>query len=55
MEGHPATSIAKMLGHADLRMTARYAHATDRNLRELVESVGKSCHKIATIQKTAVG
>lgn len=55
--GVDAFTIAEVLGHADLRMTARYTHATDQNKRRAVEklaSYGQSandCHKIVTMEK----
>ncbi|MGH9762206.1 MAG: tyrosine-type recombinase/integrase [Blastocatellia bacterium] len=47
----PAT-ISNLLGHADLRMTARYAHATNRSLRaavEAAESVGQGSEKLSQV------
>ena len=55
--GVDAFTIAKVLGHSDLRMTARYTHATDQNLRRAVDALAKygqsekDCHKIVTNEK----
>jgi integrase len=38
-DGVDLSTIAEFLGHTDLRMTARYTHATDRNLRAAAESL----------------
>jgi integrase len=37
--GRDAFTIAQLMGHRDLRMTARYVRATERNQREAVEAV----------------
>jgi integrase len=47
-DGFDISTIAGFLGHTDLRMTARYTHATDNNLRraaESLESYGKRSKK----------
>ena len=55
--GVDAFTIAKILGHSDLRMTARYTHATDQNLRRAVDSLAqygqseKDCHTFVTNEK----
>jgi integrase len=38
-DGTDITTIAEFLGHTDLRMTARYTHATDRNLRAAADGL----------------
>lgn len=49
-DGVDPFTIAQILGHSDLRMTARYTHATDHNIRKAVEGLakysqsGKDCH-----------
>jgi integrase len=54
-------TIAQILGHSDLRMTARYTHATDHSLRRAVEELAeysqseKDCHKIVTNEKRKAG
>ncbi|MBA2504074.1 MAG: tyrosine-type recombinase/integrase, partial [Pyrinomonadaceae bacterium] len=37
--GYDAFTIAQLMGHSDIRMTARYVRATERNKRAAVESV----------------
>ena len=49
--------IAELLGHADLRMTSRYTHATDYAKRRAVEAaarvvvLGNSGHNLVTMKK----
>lgn len=40
-KGKSLQVVAKLLGHASLRMTERYAHLNDQQLREAVEVVGR--------------
>ena len=40
--GIPLSTVARMLGHADPRMTLRYAHVGDRDLQAAAERVGKA-------------
>ena len=53
-KGVDAFTIAQLMGHADLRMTARYTHATNKNLRRAVQSLSEviaaeeNCHRIVT-------
>jgi len=35
-------TIAEVLGHADLRMTKRYTHATDEAKRRALERIGQA-------------
>jgi integrase len=37
--GYDAFTIAQLMGHSDIRMTARYVRATERNKRAAVEAV----------------
>ena len=37
--GTDAFTLAKILGHSDIRMTARYTHATDLAIRRAVENL----------------
>ena len=39
--GAQISTIAELLGHADLRMTARYTHATDYAKRRAVEAAAR--------------
>jgi integrase len=54
-------TIAQILGHSDVRMTARYAHSTDQSKRRAVESLAryrqsqKDCHRIVTSEKRKAG
>ncbi|MBI3653811.1 MAG: site-specific integrase [Acidobacteria bacterium] len=52
--GVDAFTIAAILGHADLRMTARYTHTLESRKREALEKIadlGKSGHKSVTMKK----
>lgn len=54
-------TIAELLGHADLRMTKRYTHATDQRKRQAVESLsdyaksGSDCLKFVSKGKREAG
>src|SRR5262245_49513380 len=55
--GADAFTIASILGHADLRMTAHYTHAMESRKREALEKIadfGNSGHKSVTIKKREV-
>jgi len=39
--GVALSTVARMLGHADPRMTLRYAHVGDRDLQAAAERIGK--------------
>jgi integrase len=41
MEGVPLRTIAEVLGHRDLRMTARYAHLSPQHLRGAVQALDR--------------
>ncbi len=50
-------TIASILGHADLRMTARYTHAAESRKREALEKIaeiGKAGHNLVTMKKREV-
>jgi len=47
--GVEAFTIAALLGHADLRMKSRYAHATNPNLRRAIKGLRKS--NVVSIQE----
>lgn len=52
--GADVFTIASILGHADLRMTARYTHALESRKREALEKIAnfqKTGHKSVTIKK----
>ena len=40
--GIPLPTVARILGHADPRMTLRYAHVGDRDLQAAAERIGKA-------------
>ena len=40
--GVPLSTVARMLGHADPKMTLRYAHVGDRDLQAAAERIGKA-------------
>jgi site-specific recombinase XerD len=39
MEGVPLRTIAEILGHHDLRTTARYAHLSPQHLRDAIRAL----------------
>jgi len=52
--GADAFTLAKILGHSDIRMTARYTHATDLALRRAVTNLDEKSdfsNVLATKQK----
>lgn len=56
--GADAFTLMKILGHSDIRMTARYTHATDGALRRAVEKLDAKSHfghELVTEKKTADG
>ena len=40
MNGVPVPVVARLLGHADVRMTLRYAHLSDGDVEAAAERVG---------------
>ena len=40
--GVPLSTVARMLGHSDPKMTLRYAHVGDRDLQAAAERIGKA-------------
>lgn len=51
-------TLASILGHSTIQMSARYAHGTEEGARRAVESlakVKKFCHKFATKEKRQIG
>jgi integrase len=43
--GHRETDINRLLGHASLKMTAKYTHSSVESRREAVESLTQDCHR----------
>jgi len=51
MNGVSLKAVQELLGHADMKMTMRYAHLSQAHLREAVgvlDSIGRNGHKIVT-------
>ena len=42
MNGVPVPVVARLLGHADVRTTLRYAHLGDREIEQAAERVGRA-------------
>ena len=40
MQGIPLTVVARLLGHAQVQMTLRYAHVSDRDVESAAERIG---------------
>jgi integrase len=55
--GVPLVAISKVMGHASIQTTMRYAHATDEGKRRAVEALEKKPNSPVTIrsQRKAVG
>ncbi|MEO5859989.1 MAG: tyrosine-type recombinase/integrase [Pyrinomonadaceae bacterium] len=51
--GADAFTLAKILGHSSIQMTARYTHATDAAIRRAVENLDSFGNVLATERKTA--
>jgi integrase len=60
-EGVDSFTIMELLGHSDLRMTARYTHASDPRKRDAVAKLAKEgqsnviCHNFVTNEKRKTG
>ena len=46
MNGVPVPVVSRMLGHSSTRMTLRYAHLGDRDIKEAAERVGRAIEAI---------
>ena len=44
--GEGLTMIGKLLGHSNVRMTLRYAHLGDREIKEAAERIGSSIGRL---------
>ncbi|MDQ3649917.1 MAG: site-specific integrase [Acidobacteriota bacterium] len=57
--GYDAFTIADLMGHTDIRMTARYVRATERNKRAAVDAAmlrsQQVVHRLATKEKRQAG
>jgi len=54
--GVPLPAIRDVMGHRSIRMTERYAHATDEGKRRVVEAAGRKIAQVVKIaSKKAVG
>ena len=42
MNGVPVPIVARLLGHADVRMTLRYAHLSDGDIAGAAERIGSA-------------
>ena len=42
MNGVPVPIVARLLGHADVRMTLRYAHLSDGDIADAAERIGSA-------------
>ena len=40
MQGTPLPVVARLLGHAQVQMTLRYAHVSDRDVEAAAERIG---------------
>ena len=41
MQGIPLPVVARLLGHAQVQMTLRYAHVSDRDVEAAAERIGR--------------
>ena len=41
MQGIPLPVVARLLGHAQVQMTLRYAHVSDRDVEAATERIGE--------------
>ena len=41
MQGIPLPVVARLLGHAQVQMTLRYAHVSDRDVEAAAERIGE--------------
>ena len=52
--GYNATTIAALLGHSTIQMSARYTHATDEAKRSAVEAVTRAANVVEMPARRAV-
>ena len=53
MNGVPVPVVSRMLGHANVQMTMRYAHLADRDVEAAAERIGAAMARIAANKLTA--
>ena len=46
MQGIPVTVVSRLLGHSSVRMTLRYVHLGDREVRAAAERIGEAMAKL---------
>ena len=51
MNGVPLPVVSRLLGHADVRMTLRYAHLGDREIEEAAERMGQAVADLMGLPK----
>ena len=49
MNGVPVPVVSRLLGHADVGMTLRYAHLGDRDIERAAERVGQTIGELLGI------
>ena len=50
MSGVPVPVVSRMLGHANVQMTMRYAHLADRDIEAAAERIGGAIAKLMNIE-----
>ncbi len=50
MNGVPVPVVSRLLGHADVSMTLRYAHLADRDIEAAAERVGQVIAEIMGVE-----
>ena len=53
MNGVPVPVVSRLLGHASVQMTLRYAHLADRDIEAAAERVGTAMAQVMTGNRTA--
>jgi len=53
MNGVPVPVVSRLLGHADVQMTLRYAHLADRDIEAAAERVGTAMAQVMTDEPPA--
>jgi integrase len=49
----PLNAVQEVLGHADIRTTMQYAHATDESKRKAIEALRKQVTKASQLSQTS--